>query len=92
MPHAQRDIVAETIGTTVAYPTKVALKVLTTKALFDDWQQELKEIAERMHHVRQSLADNLKNIGTPGTWDHIVNQAGLFTYLGLSRNLPWTMM
>jgi len=34
--------------------------------------------------VRQLLFQKLKALGTPGSWDHIVQQNGMFCYTGLS--------
>jgi len=33
--------------------------------------------------MRKALRDELNNLGTPGNWDHIVNQIGMFSYTGL---------
>jgi aspartate aminotransferase len=33
--------------------------------------------------MRHALYDELKRLNTPGTWDHIINQIGMFSYTGL---------
>jgi aspartate aminotransferase len=35
--------------------------------------------------MRRGLKERLERLGTPGTWDHIVTQIGMFSYTGLSR-------
>ena len=42
-------------------------------------------MAERILLMRQQLYDKLKALGTPGTWDHIIRQKGMFSYTGLTR-------
>ena len=34
--------------------------------------------------MRRLLFERLRTLGTPGTWDHIVQQTGMFSYTGLS--------
>jgi len=42
-------------------------------------------MAERLQSVKQLLYFKLKAIGTPGNWDHIIRQTGMFCYTGLDR-------
>jgi aspartate aminotransferase len=35
--------------------------------------------------MRQLLCDRLKANGTPGSWQHIVDQIGMFSFTGLQR-------
>ena len=41
-------------------------------------------MAERILLMRKMLYDKLKALGTPGTWNHIVEQTGMFSYTGLN--------
>lgn len=34
--------------------------------------------------MRKSLRSELESLGTPGTWNHITDQIGMFSYTGLS--------
>jgi aspartate aminotransferase len=63
----------------------IASKVLTTPELYNMWQKELLDITERIASMRKALYDELTARGTPGTWEHVVKQKGMFTYTGLSR-------
>ena len=40
-------------------------------------------MADRIIQMRQELYDGLKANGCPGSWEHVVNQIGMFTYTGL---------
>ncbi len=40
---------------------------------------------KRVGRMRQLLRDALVAQGTPGTWDHITQQIGMFSYTGLSK-------
>jgi len=44
-------------------------------------------MAQHIQTVRQLLYQKLKALGTPGNWDHIVQQNGMFCYTGLSCEL-----
>ncbi len=46
----------------------------------------MKQMAERILLMRRMLCDKLKALGTPGTWNHIVDQSGMFSYTGLDGN------
>lgn len=41
-------------------------------------------MADRIKEMRQALYDRLVSKGTPGTWNHIVDQIGMFSFTGLS--------
>lgn len=61
-------------------------KILATEEYRKDWLAELKEVTQRISGVRTMLYNSLKELKTPGSWEFIVKQRGLFTYLGLTRN------
>lgn len=41
-------------------------------------------MTNRIRKARKDLKDHLQKLGTPGSWDHITNQIGMFSYLGLT--------
>ena len=45
---------------------------------------ELSGMAKRIIEMRKLLHEELMQLKTPGNWDHIVNQIGMFSYTGLS--------
>ncbi|PFH38148.1 aspartate aminotransferase [Besnoitia besnoiti] len=50
------------------------------------WLAELKELAGRVQGVRATLRGGLEAKGTPGKWNHITDQIGMFSFTGLSRD------
>lgn len=48
-------------------------------------KDNLGTISERILQQRQNLYQSLKANGTPGSWDHILNQTGMFSFTGLTR-------
>eukprot|EP00877_Chromochloris_zofingiensis_P004348 jgi/Chrzof1/13914/Cz08g17080.t1 len=59
--------------------------ILSDPALFAEWKQELRGMAERIMSMRQALYQALKEVGAPGRWEHIVNQIGMFSFTGLNK-------
>lgn len=39
----------------------------------------------RIIAMREALHSELKKLGTPGNWDHIISQIGMFSFTGLSK-------
>lgn len=37
--------------------------------------------------MRHALRSKLEELGTPGRWEHVTQQIGMFSYTGLSRRL-----
>merc|ERR1712118_603608 len=54
---------------------------LVAKVLGDP---ELKEMSDRIVKMRHMLRKKLEELGTPGTWNHITDQIGMFSFTGLS--------
>lgn len=44
----------------------------------------LKLMTDRIKAMRKALRENLEKLGTIGTWNHITDQTGMFSYTGLS--------
>jgi len=62
----------------------VVATILGSPGLKAQWLEELGQMAGRISDMRQRLHALLQDKGTPGTWDHIVKQRGMFTYTGLN--------
>lgn len=43
-------------------------------------------MADRIISMRHGLRERLEKLGTPGTWNHITDQIGMFSFTGLGRN------
>lgn len=52
--------------------------------LFDAWNKEMGGMSGRIIEMRKALRDELISLKTPGTWDHITSQIGMFSYTGLT--------
>lgn len=62
----------------------LAATILTTPNLYNQWLAELKHMSDRIQFMRARLHSDLMSLGTPGNWDHITSQIGMFTYTGLT--------
>lgn len=80
MENAQR----ATISTPPLYGARIAEAVLTSADLKKQWAQDLITMSGRILKMRARLFQELTRLGTPGSWDHIVKQTGMFGYLGIS--------
>jgi len=58
--------------------------VLKDPALFAEWKECIATMAKRIISMRAGLRSRLESLGTPGTWNHITDQIGMFSYTGLS--------
>lgn len=68
-----------------AHGARLAHFVLTDANLRKDWELELKGMADRIFSMRQLVYNELIRLQTPGTWTHITEQIGMFSFLGLTR-------
>ncbi|KAL2267851.1 hypothetical protein VTJ83DRAFT_5128 [Remersonia thermophila] len=67
------------------YGAKVASIILNDPALFAEWQDNLRTMSGRIIDMRKQLRGKLEELGTPGTWNHITNQIGMFSFTGLTE-------
>eukprot|EP01104_Vermistella_antarctica_P010689 TRINITY_DN2867_c0_g1_i2.p1 TRINITY_DN2867_c0_g1~~TRINITY_DN2867_c0_g1_i2.p1 ORF type:complete len:418 (-),score=85.35 TRINITY_DN2867_c0_g1_i2:887-2098(-) len=63
---------------------QIVAAVLNDEATFNQWKKELLGMANRIHEMRDALKAAFIANETPGNWDHITNQIGMFTYTGLT--------
>jgi len=62
-------------------------KILGTPLMLNAWKVELSSMADRVLEVRSLLRAGLEKKGTPGTWNHITDQIGMFSFTGLSPEM-----
>eukprot|EP00831_Metopus_contortus_P055553 TRINITY_DN4705_c0_g1_i1.p1 TRINITY_DN4705_c0_g1~~TRINITY_DN4705_c0_g1_i1.p1 ORF type:complete len:197 (+),score=38.64 TRINITY_DN4705_c0_g1_i1:35-625(+) len=79
-----QDISSDIIRSPGTYNARIALSVMTRKEYREDWLKDLKVCTDRISEMRQCLYDKVKALKTPGSWEFIINQRGLFTYLNLN--------
>ena len=56
--------------------------ILGNQELFDEWLTEVKKMADRIITMREQLFNLLIELKTPGKWDHIKTQIGMFSFTG----------
>lgn len=67
-----------------AYGARIASTVLNDPALFAEWEKDLRTMSGRIIEMRKSLKAELDALKTPGNWDHITSQIGMFSFTGIS--------
>lgn len=65
--------------------SEIVRTVLSDEGLRQQWYEDLKHMSGRIKQMRQALYDELIRLGTPGTWNHVLEQIGMFTYTGLTE-------
>ena len=71
-----------------AYGAKVVATILTDSELRQQWKDDLVTMSSRINKMRTRLRDLLTNqYSTPGNWDHIVSQSGMFSFTGLTPDM-----
>eukprot|EP00743_Colponemidia_sp_Colp-15_P020317 GILK01026324.1.p1 GENE.GILK01026324.1~~GILK01026324.1.p1 ORF type:complete len:197 (-),score=1.60 GILK01026324.1:82-672(-) len=68
-----------------AHGARIAHRVMTQPDLREEWESEMGLMSGRIIRMRHILRDELVRLGTPGNWDHITKQIGMFSYLGLTK-------
>merc|ERR1712166_707589 len=58
--------------------------VLSDPALYQEWRDELLGMSMRIQDMRKVMFDELTRLETPGNWEHITSQIGMFSFTGLS--------
>lgn len=67
-----------------AHGCRIVHRVLTDTSLYNEWKDNIKSMAGRILEMRTALRKQLEAIETPGSWKHITDQIGMFSYTGLT--------
>merc|ERR1719215_1018992 len=67
-----------------AHGCRIVDTVLQNPALFQEWKDCIMTMANRIISMRKGLRERLEKLKTPGDWNHITDQIGMFSYTGLS--------
>ncbi|KAH3899693.1 aspartate transaminase AAT2 SCDLUD_003978 [Saccharomycodes ludwigii] len=70
-----------------AYGAKIVSTILTNEELTNQWHKDLITMSGRIKEMRYKLRDHLVTLKTPGNWDHIVQQCGMFSFTGLNSEM-----
>ena len=69
-----------------AYGARIANTVLQDEALFKEWEVNLRTMSGRIIDMRAALRKKLEELnGKQGSWKHITEQIGMFSFTGLSE-------
>ncbi|KAK3075637.1 Aspartate aminotransferase, cytoplasmic [Teratosphaeriaceae sp. CCFEE 6253] len=68
-----------------AYGARIASTILNNEKLFAQWEDDLRTMSGRIKDMRKALKEHLDKLETPGNWDHITNQIGMFSFTGLNE-------
>ncbi|XP_039449739.1 aspartate aminotransferase, cytoplasmic [Culex pipiens pallens] len=68
-----------------AFGSRIVNLVLNDPTLRAEWMDCIKTMSSRIITMRKALYDELVALGTPGTWTHITEQIGMFSYTGLNE-------
>lgn len=72
-------------STPPAFGARIVDTVLNTEDLHAEWMESIRTMSSRIISMRTALFDALTALNTPGTWNHVTDQIGMFSYTGLSR-------
>jgi aspartate aminotransferase len=67
------------------YGARIASLALNDAGLFAEWEANLRTMSGRIIDMRKALRSKLEQLGTPGTWNHITDQIGMFSFTGLTE-------
>ena len=68
-----------------AYGARIASLILNDPKLFAQWEEDLRTMSGRIKEMRKALRSKLEELETPGTWNHITDQIGMFSFTGLNE-------
>lgn len=77
-------LIRSEMSTTPSYGPRVASIVLNDAELYAEWERNLVTMSSRITEMRWKLRQELERLETPGTWNHLTDQIGMFGFTGLS--------
>jgi len=67
-----------------SHGARIVAYVLNNTQLYEEWKDNIRTMSSRIIEMRKALRAALERLGTPGNWDHITTQIGMFSYTGLN--------
>lgn len=67
-----------------AFGARIVSTILGDETLRKTWFVDLLGMSQRITQMRKELLKNLEILDTPGDWQHVINQSGMFCILGLN--------
>ncbi|CAH0394403.1 unnamed protein product [Bemisia tabaci] len=87
IPHIISEMILIAGGNYMVPPlhgSRIVATVLNDPALFQEWERCVKTMFDRIIAMRTGLKKRLETLKTPGSWDHITSQRGMFCFIGLA--------
>lgn len=82
---SQMEIIVRTTWSNPSHHgARIVAMILNNPAYFEEWKKEVTIMANRIKDMRNKMHSKLRQKKTPGTWNHIVQQIGMFSYTGLT--------
>ncbi|KAL4068027.1 pyridoxal phosphate-dependent transferase [Scleroderma yunnanense] len=76
-----------------AHGARLMSLILNNQELFVEWNRDIKTMAHRIISMREELYRLLtEEFKTPGSWDHILKQIGMFSFTGLNQQQSQTLI
>jgi len=72
--------------------SQIVARILSKPEYYKKWTEELAAVSKRIIEVRHLLRGELESLGTPGTWNHITDQIGMFSFTGLNEKTCETLI
>ncbi|KAL4752279.1 hypothetical protein BDW72DRAFT_202500 [Aspergillus terricola var. indicus] len=66
-----------------AFGARIVAAVLDNQESRSEWENNLRTMSDRIQGMREALYVTLMELGTPGNWERITHQKGMFCVLGL---------
>ncbi|OAL48823.1 PLP-dependent transferase [Pyrenochaeta sp. DS3sAY3a] len=79
-----RSLIRHTYSSSPAYGSRLVKIVLEDEKSRRSWLDELCEMRGRLERNRWKLYQHLMELKTPGSWEHVVKDKGLFSCLALN--------
>ena len=70
-------------STCPSYGARIVATILSNELLALQWENECKEMADRILLVRKGIYQKLNEYNVKGKWEHVINQNGMFSYTGI---------
>jgi len=67
-----------------AHGARIVKAVLGNAQNYKAWKDEMGVMSGRIKEMRTKLRAKIEELKTPGTWNHITDQIGMFTFTGLT--------
>lgn len=78
-------IARQTYSMPPAHGALLVSMILGDEALRAEWENEVNEVRHRIQNMRQLLTDGIRNNSAGQSFDHIIEQKGMFSFLGISE-------